>query len=74
MAGCPPASWINAAWLKTSLTAANLLAFTQTILLDGELVEAESKNCATRCYTRPPESPTDNDASTSGWPRTRPGH
>jgi hypothetical protein len=34
---------INAAWLETSLTAADLLAFTQTMLLDGELAKAEPK-------------------------------
>ncbi len=34
---------INAAWLETALTAIDLLAFTQTILLDGELAKAEPK-------------------------------
>ncbi len=34
---------INAAWLETSLTAMDLLAWTQTMLLDGELAKAEPK-------------------------------
>ncbi len=34
---------INAAWLETSLTAIDLLAWTQTMLLDGELARAEPK-------------------------------
>ncbi len=34
---------INAAWLELSLVAADLLAFTQTMLLDGELARAEPK-------------------------------
>jgi hypothetical protein len=34
---------INAAWLELSLAAADLLAWTQTMLLDGELAKAEPK-------------------------------
>jgi len=34
---------INAAWLELSLAAADLLAWTQTILLDGELATCEPK-------------------------------
>jgi hypothetical protein len=34
---------INAAWLELALTAADLLAWTQTLLLDGELATAEPK-------------------------------
>jgi hypothetical protein len=34
---------INAVWLQLALTAADLLAWTQTILLDGELAKAEPK-------------------------------
>ena len=34
---------INAVWLQLALTAADLLAWTQTILLDGELATAEPK-------------------------------
>ena len=34
---------INAAWLELSLTAIDLLAWTQTLLLDGELATAEPK-------------------------------
>ncbi len=38
---------INAVWLELALTAADLIAWTQTMLLDGELAKAEPKNCAT---------------------------
>ncbi len=34
---------INATWLETAMTAIDLLAFTQTILLEGELAKAEPK-------------------------------
>lgn len=34
---------INAAWLQLALTAADLIAWTQTILLDGELAKVEVK-------------------------------
>jgi hypothetical protein len=34
---------INATWLELALTAADLLAWTQTLLLDGELAAAEPK-------------------------------
>ena len=34
---------INAAWLELALTAADLLAWTQTMLLDGDLATAEPK-------------------------------
>jgi hypothetical protein len=34
---------INAAWLQLALTAADLIAWTQTILLDGALAKAEPK-------------------------------
>ncbi len=34
---------INAAWLEAVLTAADLLAWTQTMLLDGDLARAEPK-------------------------------
>ena len=34
---------INAAWLEVALTATDLLAFTQTMLLDGDLAAAEPK-------------------------------
>jgi hypothetical protein len=34
---------INAAWLELALLAADLLAWTQTILLDGDLAKAEPK-------------------------------
>jgi hypothetical protein len=34
---------INAAWLELALLAADLIAWTQTILLDGELAKAEPK-------------------------------
>jgi hypothetical protein len=33
----------NAAWMETSMAAADLLAWTQTMLLDGELAKAEPK-------------------------------
>ncbi len=34
---------INAAWLQVAITAADLIAFTQTILLHGALAKAEPK-------------------------------
>jgi Transposase DDE domain group 1 len=34
---------INAVWLQLALTAVDLLAWTQTMLLDGELAAAEPK-------------------------------
>jgi len=34
---------INAAWLEAALTATDLLAWTQTMLLSGELAKAEPK-------------------------------
>ncbi len=34
---------INAAWLELSLTAIDLIAWTQTLLVDGELATAEPK-------------------------------
>jgi hypothetical protein len=34
---------INAAWLELALTGIDLIAFTQTLLLDGELAKAEPK-------------------------------
>ncbi|GHB99728.1 hypothetical protein GCM10010397_84800 [Streptomyces spinoverrucosus] len=34
---------LNQAWLELALTAADLLAWTQTLLLEGELVTAEPK-------------------------------
>ncbi|MCI0685623.1 MAG: transposase, partial [Sporichthyaceae bacterium] len=34
---------INAVWLEMALTAADLIAWTQTTLLDGELATAEPK-------------------------------
>ncbi|WP_405364524.1 transposase, partial [Kitasatospora sp. NBC_00039] len=34
---------INAAWLELSLTAIDLLVWTRTLLLDGELATAEPK-------------------------------
>jgi hypothetical protein len=34
---------INAAWLQLAITAADLIAWTQTILLDGHLAKAEPK-------------------------------
>jgi hypothetical protein len=34
---------VNAAWLELSLTAIDLLAWTRTLLLDGELADAEPK-------------------------------
>ena len=34
---------INAVWLQLGLTAADLLAWTQTILLEGDLAKAEPK-------------------------------
>ena len=34
---------INAAWLELALTGIDLLAWTQTLLLDGELARAEPK-------------------------------
>jgi hypothetical protein len=48
---------INTAWLELSLTGIDLLAWTQMLLLDGELALAEPKSCATGCCTWPPGSP-----------------
>jgi hypothetical protein len=43
-AGSPPAtSRSNAVWLQLALTAADLIAWTQTMLLDGDLAAAEPK-------------------------------
>jgi hypothetical protein len=43
-AASPPATFaLNTAWLGPSLTAADLTAWTQALLLDGELATAEPK-------------------------------
>ncbi len=44
LAGFPSRSVaVNAVWLELSLAAADLLAWTQSMLLDGELARAEPK-------------------------------
>jgi hypothetical protein len=40
---CTPDSRVNAAWLEVSLAAIDLLAWTRTLLLHGELADAEPK-------------------------------
>jgi len=62
---------INAAWLEAALTATDLLAWTQTMLLSGELARAEPKKIRYRLLHT---APADNDASTCDWPATGPGH
>ena len=43
---------INAAWLELALTAADLIAWTQTTLLDDELAKAEPKTLRHRAAAR----------------------
>lgn len=69
---------INAVWLELSLTAIDLLAWTRTLLLGGELADAEPKKLryrlpATGYRTPPPASPEQPAASTCGSPQPGPG-
>jgi hypothetical protein len=63
---------INAVWLELTLVAADLIAWTQTTLLTGDLAKAEP-HCATGCYPSPPGSPAGNANSSSGRRDTGPG-
>lgn len=47
---------VNAAWLELSLTVIDLLAWTQLLLLDGDLATAEPIPATGSC-TSPPDSP-----------------
>ena len=64
-----PSRWfpINQVWLELALTAVDLLAWTQSMLVDREPAGCP---CATGCSTSPPDSPADNAAATSASPNT----
>jgi Transposase DDE domain group 1 len=64
---------INQAWLALVMLATDLTAWTQHLLLDGELAKAEPKHCATGCCTSPPASPEDNAGSGSASSSPGPG-
>ncbi len=73
-AGSRPAHFaINAAWLELALTGIDLLAWTQHLLLDGELALAEPKklryrllHVAARTHPHRPHAPA--CASPQSWP------
>ena len=48
----------NAVWLELSLIAQDLIAWTQTLALDGELAAANPRRCATGCCTPPADWPS----------------
>ena len=52
----------NAAWMELVLTAADLLAWCQSICLDGDLARAEPRTLATDCFTPPVGSSAKLDA------------
>jgi hypothetical protein len=60
---------INAVWLQLALTAADLIAWTQTTLLDEALAKAEPKLPRYRLLHTPPGSSTADDGPSS---RSRP--
>jgi hypothetical protein len=64
---------INQAWLELALTGIDLLAWTQHLLLDGDLATAEPKNCATGSCTSRPASPAPPAEPGSGSPQPGPG-
>ena len=64
---------INQAWLELSMTASNLLAWTRTLLLDGELATAEPRNSAIVSSTSPPGSPAEPAAYACVSPGPGPG-
>jgi hypothetical protein len=71
--GSVPRVTINAVWLQLALTAADLIAWTQTNLLDGAM-PGPSRNCrATDCFTPPPGSSTAAAALSSRWQQAGPG-
>lgn len=61
---------INQVWLELALTAVDLLAWTQSMLVDREPTGCP---CATGCSTSQPDSPADNAAATSASPNTGAG-
>jgi CubicO group peptidase (beta-lactamase class C family) len=63
---------INAVWLELALTACDLIAWAQTILLHGELAKCEPKTLRTGCCTSPPASPAANGECPCASPNT--GH
>ena len=64
---------INHVWLQLAMTAADLIAWTQTILLHGGLAKVEPSSSATSCSTPPPGSSTANARSGSGSTPAGPG-
>jgi len=48
----------NRVWLEIVRIAHDLIAWTQRLLLSGELAKSEPKRCATDCCTSPPASPS----------------
>ena len=62
---------INAAWLAVVMLAVDLIAWTQTLLLDGTWPRPNPRRCATGCCTSPPASPADN--ADSGYACNSPG-
>lgn len=52
----------NVAWMELVLTAADLLAWCQSICLDGHLARAEPRTLATDCFTPPIGSSAKLDA------------
>jgi hypothetical protein len=65
---------INTVWLELALTGIDLIAFTQTLLLDGDLARQSRRGCATGCCTSPPASSAADDAPGYASPNTGPGH
>ena len=61
------------AWLQLALTGIDLLAWTQTLLLDGDLATAEPKNCVTGSCTSPPASRAPPAGPDSPSPPAGPG-
>ena len=62
---------INQAWLQLAITAADLIAWTQTTLLDAVWPRPNRRSCATGCCTPPPGSSTANASRIkidAGWP------
>jgi hypothetical protein len=62
---------INQAWCAAAAIAADLIAWLQTLALQGELAPPNPSDCATACCTPPPGSPTGND--TAGYASRRGG-
>jgi hypothetical protein len=64
---------INAAWLELALAGIDLLAWTRTLLLHGDLAVAEPKKLRYGCCTSLPGSPAVADEPGSGSPKSGPG-